>query len=75
MIVFGHFVGGLALIGGSMIAAIAAVVLAGATGVRHLQRIVEQKSFRVVQLGRTDYQYAESCDCGHDHSQDGHQTF
>jgi uncharacterized membrane protein YdjX (TVP38/TMEM64 family) len=71
MIVFGHFVGGLALIGGSLLAAIAGVVLAGASGVRHLQKVVAAKSFRVVQLPRQDYQYADSCDCGHDHSQDG----
>ena len=72
MIVFGHFVGGLALIGGSLLAAIAAVVLAGASGVRHLQKIVAQKSFRVVQLGQSDYRFSDSCDCGHDHSQDAH---
>ena len=71
MVVFGHVVGGLALIGASLLAAVAGVVLAGASGVRHLQRIVAQKSFRVVQIGQQDYQYAESCDCGHDHSNDG----
>lgn len=71
MIVFGHLVGGLAVIGGTMLAAIAAVVLAGASGVRHLQKVVARKSFRVVQLGQQNYSFAESCDCGHDHT-DGH---
>jgi len=72
MVVFGHVVGGLALIGGTLLAAIAAVVLAGASGVRHLQKVVARKSFRVVQLGQTDYRYAETCDCGHDHSDGVH---
>jgi uncharacterized membrane protein YdjX (TVP38/TMEM64 family) len=74
MIAFGHVVGGFALIGVTLVAAFAAVVLAGASGVRHLQKIVERKSFRVVQLSQGDYQfaqYAETCDCGHDHSNGG----
>jgi uncharacterized membrane protein YdjX (TVP38/TMEM64 family) len=73
MIVFGHVVGGFALIGVTMLAAIAAVVLAGASGIRHLQKIVEYKSFRVVQLSKKDYQDSQGhdCDgCGHDHSND-----
>ena len=69
MIVFGHVTGGFALIGVTVLAAIVAVVAAGASGVRHLQRVVEQKSFRVVQLGRRDYHY-EGDSCGHDHSND-----
>ena len=70
MIVFGHVVGGFAVIGITMLAAIAAVVLAGASGIRHLQKVVEYKSFRVVQLNRRDYEF--DGDCGHDHS--GEQT-
>jgi uncharacterized membrane protein YdjX (TVP38/TMEM64 family) len=69
MIVFGHVTGGFALIGVTMLAAIASVVLAGASGIRHLQRVVEHKSFRVVQLGRREYHY-EGDNCGHDHSND-----
>ncbi|NUR25658.1 MAG: hypothetical protein HOV83_07375 [Catenulispora sp.] len=69
MIVFGHVVGGFAVIGITLLAAIAAVVLAGASGIRHLQKVVEHKSFRVVQLGRREYHY-EGDNCGHDHSND-----
>ena len=71
MIVFGHVVGGFALIGATMLAAIAAVVLAGASGIRHLQRVVEHKSFRFVQLSKQDYSFSGDCNCGHDHSADG----
>ncbi|GAA2028195.1 hypothetical protein GCM10009839_29010 [Catenulispora yoronensis] len=69
MIVFGHVTGGFAVIGVTLLAAIVSVVVAGASGIRHLQRIVEHKSFRVVQLGRRDYHY-EGDNCGHDHSND-----
>lgn len=69
MIVFGHVTGGFAVIGVTLLAAIAAVVLAGASGIRHLQRVVEHKSFRVVQLGQREYHY-QGDNCGHDHSDD-----
>ena len=69
MIVFGHVTGGFAVIGVTVVAAVLAVVAAGASGVRHLQKVVERKSFRVVQLGRRDYHY-EGDNCGHDHSND-----
>ncbi|NUP50996.1 MAG: hypothetical protein HOW97_27340 [Catenulispora sp.] len=69
MIVFGHVTGGFAVIGVTLLAAIVSVVVAGASGIRHLQRIVEHKSFRVVQLGRREYHY-EGDNCGHDHSND-----
>jgi len=69
MVVFGHVTGGFALIGVTLLAAIVSVVLAGASGIRHLQRVVEHKSFRVVQLGRREYHY-EGDNCGHDHSND-----
>ena len=69
MIVFGHVTGGFALIGITMLAAIVSVVVAGASGIRHLQRVVEHKSFRVVQLGKREYHY-QGDNCGHDHSND-----
>jgi hypothetical protein len=69
MIVFGHVASGFAVIGVTVLAAIVAVVAAGASGVRHLQRVVERKSFRVVQLSTRDYHY-EGDNCGHDHSND-----
>ena len=40
MMLLGHVIGGLALFGGSILAATAAVLLAGFTGVRHLRGVV-----------------------------------
>jgi len=40
MMLLGHVIGGLALFGGSILAAAAAVVLASVTGVRHLRGVV-----------------------------------
>ena len=75
MIVFGHVASGFAVIGISILLSAGAVVLAGATGIRHLRRVVETKSFRVVRLGQQDYQFGhtggECVGCGHDHSNDG----
>ena len=55
MMVLGHVVGGLAVFGGSILAALAAVTVAGMSGMRHLRKMVAEHSFRVVQLGRGDY--------------------
>jgi uncharacterized membrane protein YdjX (TVP38/TMEM64 family) len=49
LMVLGHVVGGLALFGGSVLAAAVAVALAGMSGMRHLRKLVS-RSFRVVQL-------------------------
>ena len=57
MMVLGHVIGGLALFGGSILAATGAVVLAGLTGVRHLRSMVTERDFRVLQLGSDDYTY------------------
>jgi uncharacterized membrane protein len=57
MIVLGHVVGGLALFGGSILVAIAAVAIAGLSGVQHVRRLVRQQSYRIVQLGRGDYNF------------------
>jgi uncharacterized membrane protein YdjX (TVP38/TMEM64 family) len=61
MMLLGQVIGGLALFGGSILAATAAVVLAGVTGVRHLRGMVrdmvtERKS-GVFQLDSDDYTY------------------
>jgi hypothetical protein len=40
LMLLGHVIGGLALFGGSILAATAAVVLASVTGVRHLRGMV-----------------------------------
>ena len=42
-------VGGLALFGGSILAAAIAVAVAGMSGMRHLRKLVAGRSFRVVQ--------------------------
>jgi uncharacterized membrane protein YdjX (TVP38/TMEM64 family) len=44
----GHVVGGLALLGGSILAAAIAVTLAGMSGMRHLRKLLSGGSFRVV---------------------------
>ncbi len=55
MVVLGHFVGGLALFGGSVLAAAAAVALAGISGMRHLRKLVSGRSFPVVRLDGSQY--------------------
>jgi uncharacterized membrane protein len=55
MVVLGHIVGGLALFGGSILAAAAAVALAGITGTRHLRKLLSRSSFGVVQLDSSQY--------------------
>jgi hypothetical protein len=58
MMLLGHVVGGLALFGGSILAAGIAVAVAGMSGMRHLRKVVA-RSFRVVPL---DGQYADAAD-------------
>ena len=55
MMMLGHVAGGLALFGGSVLAAAIAVVLAGMSGMRHLRKLVSGRSFRVVQLDGSQY--------------------
>src|SRR6516162_5110865 len=55
MMMLGHIVGGLALFGGSILAAAIAVVVAGMSGMRHLRKLVSGSSFRVVQLDDSRY--------------------
>jgi uncharacterized membrane protein YdjX (TVP38/TMEM64 family) len=50
MMMLGHVAGGLALFGGSILAAAIAVALAGMSGMRHLRRLLSGSSLRVVQL-------------------------
>src|SRR6266566_2818343 len=61
MMLLGHVIGGLALFGGSILAATAAVVLAGVTGVRHLRGMVRdmvtERNSGVFQLDSDDYTY------------------
>ena len=55
MMMLGHVAGGLALFGGSILAAAIAVALAGMTGMRHLRKLLSGRSFRVVQLDGSQY--------------------
>jgi hypothetical protein len=50
MMILGHVIGGLALFGGSVLAAATAVALAGMTGMQHLRRLLARASFNIVQL-------------------------
>jgi hypothetical protein len=55
MMILGHVVGGLALFGGSVLAAAMAVALAGMTGMQHLRKLLSRASFNVVQLDHGQY--------------------
>ena len=50
MMILGHVVGGLALFGGSVLAAVLAVALAGMSGMRQLRKLLSGDGFRVVRL-------------------------
>jgi uncharacterized membrane protein YdjX (TVP38/TMEM64 family) len=54
MMALGHVVGGLALFGGSILAAGVAVVVAGMSGMRHLRKLVS-RSLRIVPLDGSQY--------------------
>jgi hypothetical protein len=55
IMIFGHVVVGLAVFGGSVLAAAAAVALAGVSGMRHLRKLVSGLSFPVVQPDGSQY--------------------
>ena len=55
MMMLGHLAGGLALFGGSVLAAAIAVALAGVSGMRHLRKLLSRGSFRVVRLDGSQY--------------------
>jgi hypothetical protein len=60
MMILGHIAGGLALSGGSVLAAAIAVALAGMSGLRHLRKLVSGPGFRVVRL--TGGQYTDAAE-------------
>ena len=63
MMMLGHVVGGLALFGGSVLAAAIAVTLAGMNGLRHVRKLLSGDSVRVVRLdGSQDTDVAEPAD-------------
>ena len=55
LMILGHVVGGLALFGGSIFAAVIAVTVAGMSGMRHLRKLLSGHSFRVVPLDGSQY--------------------
>jgi hypothetical protein len=55
MMMLGYVVGGLALFGGSVLAAAIAVALAGMSGMRRLRKLLSGGGFRVVQLDGSQY--------------------
>ena len=55
MMMLGQLVGGLALFGGSILAAAIAVALAGMSGIRHLRKLLSGRSFGSVQLDGSQY--------------------
>jgi uncharacterized membrane protein YdjX (TVP38/TMEM64 family) len=63
MMLFGHVIAGLALFGGSILAAVVAVVIASLSGVRQVRKMVRQHGYRVTdlrqvtQLHQGDYYY------------------
>jgi uncharacterized membrane protein len=57
MMLLGHVVAGLALFGAWILAAGAAAAIAGLSGVRYVRELVSPRGFRVVQLGRGEYDY------------------
>lgn len=64
MMALGHVVGGLALFGGSVLAAAAAVALAGMSGMRHLRTLVSRSDFPVVDLSGNPYADVAEPDSG-----------
>ena len=55
MMMLGYVVGGLALFGGSVLAAAIAVALAGMSGMRHLRKLLSGDSIRIVRLDPSQY--------------------
>jgi hypothetical protein len=55
MMILGHLVGGLALFGGSVLAAAVAVAIAGMAGMQHLRKLLSRASFNAVQLDHGQY--------------------
>jgi hypothetical protein len=58
LMLLGHVVAGLALFGGAILAAGAAVTVAVMTGMRRLRQELSRYSGRIVQLGRGEYHYS-----------------
>ena len=57
MMLLGHVIGGLAVFGVSILAAAAAVVIAGVNGVAQLRKVISRQRHKVGQLLGSDYRY------------------
>jgi len=67
MMMLGHVAGGLALFGGSVLAAVVAVALAGMSGMRHLRKLLSGRSFGIVHPDGSQYpDVAAPPDSGYD---------
>jgi hypothetical protein len=55
VMILGHVVAGLALFGGSVLAAAIAVGLAGMSGMRHLRKLLSGGSFHIMRLDASQY--------------------
>jgi len=55
MMMLGHVVVGLAVFGGSVLAAVLAVTVAGLSGMRHLRKLLSGGTTRVVRLNGSQY--------------------
>jgi hypothetical protein len=55
LMLLGHVIGGLAVFGGSILAAVIAVAVAGMSGVRQLRKLVSGRGFGVVPLDGSQY--------------------
>jgi hypothetical protein len=55
MMMLGHVIVGLAVFGGSVLAAAIAVALAGMSGLRRMRRLLSGDGFRIVQLDTSQY--------------------
>jgi hypothetical protein len=55
LMMLGHVIGGLALFGGSVLAAAIAVPLAGMSGMRHLRKLLSGGGFRTVRLDSSQF--------------------
>ena len=62
MMMLGHVVGGLALFGGSLVAAATAVMVAGMSGMRQLRRLVSGLNFHAMQETGGQYTVPEAED-------------
>jgi len=66
MMALGHVIGGLAVFGGSVLAAALAVAVAGISGIRHLRKLIAGHGFRVEPLDGSQYpDVAEPGDSDH----------